>query len=111
MRPQGVCVVLEKVSGLKVFVVKGNQVVYCGGQQGCWMKVVLRGRCDIVPGVQVLRGRTGANVELDRCCRPGGPLASWRVVIGRVCCMLCNLGSMFGPAWVLCGVGGGGCVG
>ena len=72
---------------------------------------MLRGQYDIVLGVQALPGQIGASVELGRCCRPGGPLASCPVVVGKVCCMLCDLGSMFGSAWVLCEVGGGGCVG
>ena len=111
VRPQVVYVGWEMVSGLMVSMVKGIRVEYCGGQPGCWRKVVPRDRCDIVPGGQAVREQIGANVELGRCCPPGGPLASCHVGIGRVCCRLCHLGSMFGSAWVLCGVGGAGCVG
>ena len=98
VRPQVVYLVVVNACGLMVSMAKGIRVECCGGQLGCWRKSVLRDQCDIVPGGQAVREQIGANVGLGRCCPPGGPVASCLVGIGRVCCRLCHLGSMFDSA-------------
>ena len=45
-----VCVVLGRVSGWSVVVVRGSRAVCHVGWPGCGRRVVLWGRCDIAPG-------------------------------------------------------------